>query len=77
MTFFGLKDFKFTFSMKTLNHNYDLFAETQSAKDLWMNGFQYIIVSNMQAKNLIRQSIKDEKIIAEQRKRYNSMSMCT
>ena len=27
----------------------------------------------MQAKNLIRQSIKDEKIIAEQHKRYNSM----
>ena len=72
-TYYGLKDFTFEFVMKTLNHYYVLFAQSEFEKGMWMSAFKYIQVSSMQVANLIRQAFADEKIVAKLKKRSNSM----
>jgi hypothetical protein len=42
---------------------------------MWMSAFKYIIISNIQASTLIRQSIKDEKIVVQLRRRNNSVQI--
>ena len=59
--------------MKTLNHYYVLFAQSEFEKGMWMSAFKYIQVSSMQVANLIRQAFADEKIVAKLKKRSNSM----
>ena len=73
MTPFGLGEFTYGFVMKTVNHYYELYSESDWEKEMWINAFYYIIVSNMQAKNLIKQALTDEKIVKEQKKRYHTM----
>ena len=58
--------FKYPFYVKTLERLFLLFAPTRSERDMWVAGFEYIIVSTRQVQSILK--INDKTLNTNMRK---------
>lgn len=57
------KTFKFPFMVKTVDRVFVLFAPSYSEREMWIAGFNYVIVSTNQVQSLLKeneQNLKDK-----------------
>ena len=60
------KTFKYPFIVKTIERMFLLFAPTEQERDMWIAGFEYIIVSTMQVQSILK--VNDEALTKNIRK---------